>query len=111
MRTPAGEEGLNYLCAGYKLFFHHIDGPMRYMTEQLRRNGAPSTIMRVYAESDRRFAEALAKAGRNGPCPCGSGRKGEELASCGSGIEANYSLAASDVKSRLPRWPAANRYT
>ncbi len=35
--TPDGEPGLNYLCAGYKDFFHHVDRPMRFMAEQLRR--------------------------------------------------------------------------
>ena len=33
--TPDGEPGLNYLCPGYKDFFHHVDRPMRFMTEQL----------------------------------------------------------------------------
>ena len=34
--TPDGEPGLNYLCAGYKAFFTHIDRPMRTMAGLLR---------------------------------------------------------------------------
>jgi uncharacterized protein len=66
--TPEGEPGLNYLCAGYQAFFHHIDAAMRFMTAQLRANGAPSEIRRLYAAED-------ARRGRNDPCSCGSGRK------------------------------------
>ena len=73
--TPDGEPGLNYLCAGYKLFFHHVDQPMRFMSEALRRNRAPSEIMQVYAANDKRMQELFAKTGRNDPCPCGSGKK------------------------------------
>jgi uncharacterized protein len=73
--TPDGQPGLNYLCAGYKLFFHHVDQPMRFMSEALRRNRAPSEIMQRYAVLDQRLQELYAKAGRNDPCPCGSGRK------------------------------------
>ncbi len=59
IRTPAdsvsqAEEGLNYLCAGYKLFFHHVDRPMRIMADLLRRNRAPSEIVRWYATEDAR---------------------------------------------------------
>jgi uncharacterized protein len=36
IKTPDGELGLNYLCAGYKEFFRHIDGPMRFMAHELR---------------------------------------------------------------------------
>jgi len=68
IETPDGEPGLNYLCAGYKDFFHHVDPPMRYMAEQLRRGGAPAEIMGVCATED-------ARRGRNEPCSCGSGRK------------------------------------
>ncbi len=66
--TPAGEPGLNYLCAGYKAFFHHVDGPMRFMRDQLERGLAPSAIVAEYAAAD-------ARRGRNDPCTCGSHRK------------------------------------
>ena len=66
--TPDGEPGLNYLCPGYKLFFHHVDEPMRAMCELLRQGRAPAEIMEVYAAAD-------ARRGRNDPCTCGSGRK------------------------------------
>jgi uncharacterized protein len=59
-----GEPGLNHLCAGYYEFFHHIDGPMRVMADLLRAGRAPAE-----------FAAIVAAAGRNEPCPCGSGRK------------------------------------
>jgi uncharacterized protein len=36
INTPDGEPGLNYLCAGYKAFFTHIDRPMRLMADLLR---------------------------------------------------------------------------
>ena len=45
IETPDGEPGLNYLCAGYKAFFTHIDKPMRIMAELLRRNRAPAEVM------------------------------------------------------------------
>src|ERR1700676_2233856 len=35
LTTPDGEPGLNYLCAGYKLFFHHIDLYMQFMAAEL----------------------------------------------------------------------------
>jgi serine-type anaerobic sulfatase-maturating enzyme len=66
--TPEGEPGLNYLCAGYKDFFHHVDPAMRFMAEQLQRREAPSAIVARYAAED-------AGHGRNDPCTCGSGRK------------------------------------
>jgi uncharacterized protein len=43
--TTSGEYGLNYLCAGYKQFFHHIDPYMRFMAEELRQNRAPARVM------------------------------------------------------------------
>lgn len=75
IKTPDGEPGLNYLCAGYKAFFLHVDRPMRIMAELLRRNRAPAEIMRLLAAEDAHLRQALAQARRNDPCPCGSGRK------------------------------------
>ena len=68
IRTPDGEPGLNYLCVGYKAFFHHVDPAMRFMAEQLRHGLAPAEIIQRYASAD-------AQRGRNEPCTCGSGRK------------------------------------
>jgi len=42
--TPDGEPGLNYLCAGYKAIFHHIDAPMREMSALLSRGRAPAEL-------------------------------------------------------------------
>ena len=62
--TPDGEGGLNYLCTSYKAFFAHVDGPMKIMAELLRRDHYADEIVGIFA-----------RAGRNEPCPCGSGRK------------------------------------
>jgi uncharacterized protein len=65
---PYGEPGLNYLCPSFKAFFHHVDGPMRAMSELLTAGRAPSELVHAYAAED-------AERGRNEPCTCGSGRK------------------------------------
>jgi uncharacterized protein len=49
--TPDGEPGLNYLCSGFKIFFHHIDRPMRAMSELLKQNRAPAELMQTYANN------------------------------------------------------------
>lgn len=43
--TSKGEYGLNYLCAGYKHFFHHIDPYMRFMANELKHDRAPARVM------------------------------------------------------------------
>jgi uncharacterized protein len=73
LTTPDGEPGLNYLCAGYKRFFRHVDEPMRFMAGELAAGRAPAHVMRWMAARDRQAA--FETAGRNDPCPCGSGRK------------------------------------
>jgi uncharacterized protein len=47
LTTPDGEAGLNYLCAGYKHFFKHIDPYMQFMAGELRAGRPPANIMRL----------------------------------------------------------------
>ena len=62
IHTPDGEPGLNYLCAGLKRFFLHSRAPIERMASQGQEQApVPRT--------------APDKAGRNDPCPCGSGLK------------------------------------
>jgi uncharacterized protein len=82
IQTPDGEPGLNYLCEGYKRFFQHVDRPMRIMANLLQRDLAPAEIMALYAWEDAKWNAAAAEAGRNEPCPCGSGKKSKH---CHSG--------------------------
>jgi uncharacterized protein len=47
--TPDGEPGLNYLCAGYKAFFKHIDSAMKTMANLLRQGRFADEIMQMHA--------------------------------------------------------------
>ncbi|MBX7160605.1 MAG: SPASM domain-containing protein, partial [Acidimicrobiia bacterium] len=70
--TPDGEAGLNYLCAGYLAFFTHVDAPMQVMADLVRRGRFADEALPAIAA---RRAARWSAAGRNDPCPCGSGRK------------------------------------
>lgn len=80
IKTPDGEEGLNYLCAGYKKYFNHIDPYMKFMAEELRNKRAPANVMIWAKEKDKGFPSF--DVGRNDDCPCGSGKKFKKC--CGS---------------------------
>jgi len=47
LSTPKGEGGLNYLCQGYKMFFKHIDEPMKIMAYLIRQNRPPTDIINI----------------------------------------------------------------
>jgi uncharacterized protein len=72
IQTPDGEDGLNYLCAGYKKFFTHIDPYLRLLADVVRSGQPAETVMQVIAERERKPSAAPS---RNDPCPCGSGKK------------------------------------
>jgi uncharacterized protein len=50
--APDGDDGLNFLCAGFKAFFAHVDESMRAMCALLRADRAPAEIVARYRESD-----------------------------------------------------------
>ncbi len=73
--APDGEPGLNYLCAGYKLFFSHIDPAMKIMRNLLRQGRFADEIMQVRGLRDGMHGSGGSKVGRDDPCPCRSGKK------------------------------------
>ena len=67
IKTPTGDAGLNYLCVGYRAFFNHIDPWMKKMAAEVKAGRPAANAVTPQKKS--------ANAGRNDPCPCGSGRK------------------------------------
>lgn len=45
LRTPSGEEGLNYLCAGYRRFFNHIAPLMKEMAAEVQAGRPAAHLM------------------------------------------------------------------
>lgn len=72
LRTPEGEEGLNYLCAGLKGFFTSSRPYFEKLAAFWRLGEPPERLMDLLRTDD---ALATPRTGRNDPCPCGSGRK------------------------------------
>jgi uncharacterized protein len=75
LKTPDGEEGLNWLCSGLKAFFAHTERHMRIMADLLRRGQDAGGIMGILAEEKSARAPDSPRPGRNDLCPCGSGLK------------------------------------
>jgi uncharacterized protein len=70
--SPEGEPGQNYLCAGYRRFFTHCRTYTERMAELTWAGQQPAFLMEQLRSE---AAVPVPKAGRNDPCPCGSGRK------------------------------------
>jgi uncharacterized protein len=45
LQTPDGEPGLNYLCAGYKAFFTHVDAPMKQIRTLVQQDRPVADVM------------------------------------------------------------------
>ncbi|HEY9648014.1 MAG TPA: anaerobic sulfatase maturase [Chroococcidiopsis sp.] len=57
--TPDGAAGLNYLCAGYKAFFTHIDKPMGMMAALLRQGRYADEVMELLDKAERQTRKAV----------------------------------------------------
>lgn len=66
--TPDGEPGLNYLCSGFKEFFHHASFSMKIMAGLIRRGLEAKEVTEI-------LNKTFSNVRRLDPCPCGSGRK------------------------------------
>ena len=76
LKDETGEEGLNYLCPGYKKFFSHINWLMQIMASLFSQGRAPAEIMQFLDEKKNgELKDIFPDVGRNDPCPCGSGLK------------------------------------
>ena len=51
MHTADGEPGLNYLCAGYKIFFQHVAPYMDFMRHELLEGRPASNVMQFIIHS------------------------------------------------------------
>ncbi len=77
-KTPDGQDGLNYLCRSYKIFFKHVHPFMQYMSDELKAKRPPGNVMNWVKKTDITKDELLKPRqtiGRNDLCPCGSGKK------------------------------------
>jgi uncharacterized protein len=72
IKTPAGEPGLNYLCAGYKAFFQRVDEPMKMMAMLFNSGRPASDVMHILAENKEVLSRAYQNSKPDRPCPCGS---------------------------------------
>jgi uncharacterized protein len=95
LRTPDGEAGLNYLCAGYKRFFTHCRPWVEAVAAEWRRQNLERQALSAQALKDMgrvdekgtfgtdgepgriisKHAQSGHKPDRNDPCPCGGGLK------------------------------------
>jgi uncharacterized protein len=72
LRTPDGEEGLNYLCAGLKRFFTHS---VPYLVKLSSLEGAQMPHESLTQLARATITPRFPNLGRNDLCRCGSGRK------------------------------------
>jgi uncharacterized protein len=73
--APTGEAGQSYLCGDYLEFFTYATPYLEQMAALIRHGRPLGAIMTKLAQDEAADEARWRNAGRNDPCPCGSGRK------------------------------------
>ncbi|MGL6259016.1 anaerobic sulfatase maturase [Vibrio sp. WXL210] len=71
--SASGEPRHNYLCEGYHAFFQHSAQRMQIMSGLVKQGRSPAELSLMLAQQ--KMQRQNHSAGRNDPCPCGSGKK------------------------------------
>lgn len=69
---------LSALCVGWKQFYKHAMPGFRRLADEIRQDRRKHAVISgeaVYGSSTTRNQQSGINAGRNDPCPCGSGKK------------------------------------
>ncbi|MFW5980657.1 MAG: anaerobic sulfatase maturase [Halanaerobiaceae bacterium] len=72
VKTLENGKKINFLCEGYKRFFEYIDPYMEEIVKRINQQQSPPTVKKHLQKI---HDSIWKKAGRNDPCPCGSGKK------------------------------------
>ena len=102
IKTPDGEDGLNYLCAGYKGFFHRINEPLKILTVLMRSGRPASDVMTILDDKEAHFPTAFTKAKADEPCPCGSEMPFKQCHGWKRPKRSRKRRAANELKARPP---------
>ncbi len=73
IHTGASPRNLSHLCAGWKQFIRHTRERFVELAEKVRTRRIQE--QRIVSRALTPAGRPLSSAGRNAPCPCGSGRK------------------------------------
>ena len=74
-QTPDGQDGLNYLCEGYRTYYRHLQPQLEEVLRFYKKGMSPQSIMAEIERSETGERRKWKAASRNDPCPCGSGKK------------------------------------
>lgn len=106
VKTPDGEPGLNYLCAGYKAFFQRVDEPMKMMTTLMKNGRMAADVMSLMASQKEERRKTFRNAIPEDACPCGSGL---HYRMCHGWKAPNRSKRSNRLRSGQPRPPVNAR--